>query len=432
MRCDGCGHEQADGRFCGYCGARLNSETRAGDEGSSEEHREDSSSWTLRRVVAGVVVMGLAASLLGLLMRGRQDAGGLVALPSPATDATSPGAATDQPSAIRSPRATETVDIAFSAPTGTALLFDDGHDGVVALDVDSGRRAAFRLPGQRPGDQPFRLLRMGGWLVYGWGTIWAAAPGSDLPVRQLGNATIFVPAAQPDQLWLIDYPGGRLGQGTPTWTLVDNAGQELHQAEGEDGMYAVRGVPGGLAVRDENATLRRYDVTAGELEDYLGDRDAQIGDVTVDRVVWCERDCERLRIADGEGREVGLIDGPQVDSFDPNAMWLSSGGDQLAVHTRVRESSGTNLELRIYDLNADQLSAKATVPLGDVNGAWTLDGRQFFYRTMPGASAPARLKVLGRYSVDTGTFEHVPLDTETAPAHRFVTLPVESLRRLFR
>lgn len=430
MRCDACGHEQQDGRFCGFCGARLTESPGARADGSTTRDRSALSTRT-GRLAAAIVLVGSAVVLVAVLATDQQDPGGTVTLPSPAATETASGPATDRPS---TPPAAgrDVVDIDLDTATETVLVFDDGSDGAVALDLDSGRRAAFRLPGQRAGDQPFRLWRMGGWLIYGWETIWAAAPGRDLPVRQLGSATIFVPAAEPDELWLIEYPGGGIGPGIPTWTLVDSSGQQLHRAQGEDGMYAVRGVPGGLAVRGDDARLRRYDATTGEIEDYVGGEGAHIGDVTVDRLVWCPQACERLHIADGDAREVGLVDGPRVESFDPNAMWLSGGGDRLAVHTRVREGSGVNFELRIYDPEADQLLAATTLPLGGVHGAWTPDGRQFFYRVDLPVSAPSRLRVLGRYAVDTGSFEQVPLDTDAAPAHGFVALPAEELGGLFR
>lgn len=428
MRCDACGHEQSSGSFCGYCGAPIQSESSASVPSSTDERWAFLTAGTGRLVFALVLVV-LVLGGGTLLVTGRDGSGGSVTLPSPGEieDATD-GPASRFPDT--SPSEADVIDVDFDTATGTVLVFDDGRDGAVAVDLDSGRRVEFRLPGQGPGDQPFRLSRMGSWLVYGWGTIWAAAPGSDLPVRQLGTATIFVPGAEPGQLWFIDYPGGRIGQGTPTWTLVDASGQPLHQGEGEDGMYAVRGVPGGLAVRGEDGRLRRYGVATGQIEDYLGDEDARIGDVAADRVVWCERACERLHVTDGGGREVGVVDGPQVESFDPDAMWLSGGADRLAVHARVRKGSGVTFELQIYDLGTDRLVAATTVPLGDVRGAWTLDGRQFFYRTQPGASAPDRLRILGRYSA--GTFEGVPFDRDAAPEFGFVALPDEALRGLLR
>ncbi len=59
--------------------------------------------------------------------------------------------------------------VGFDGVTDTVLVFDDGYDGALVLDVDTGDQQRVGLPGQRAGDQPFRLHRMGSWLVVGWG-----------------------------------------------------------------------------------------------------------------------------------------------------------------------------------------------------------------------------------------------------------------------
>ena len=83
----------------------------------------------------------------------------------------------------------------FSTPTGVALLFDDGYDGVTALDLDTGVVGRRVVDGQRAGDQPYRLFRSGDSLIVGWGEVFAA-PLDGGPSVSLGEATLAVPAVR--------------------------------------------------------------------------------------------------------------------------------------------------------------------------------------------------------------------------------------------
>lgn len=71
------------------------------------------------------------------------------------------------------------------------------------------------------------LVSLGGWVVVGWEELWAVVPGEPDRGRQLGEATVFLPAAEPDALWLIDHHGGRVGTGRSTWSLVDASGTTM-------------------------------------------------------------------------------------------------------------------------------------------------------------------------------------------------------------
>lgn len=111
----------------------------------------------------------------------------------------------------------------FASPTGVVLLFADGIDGVTAVDLDRGVVGRRVVEGERPGDQPFRLTHTGDHLVVGWGEIWAA-PLDGGPSRKIDDATIYLPAAEPGEVWTLTWAGGRIGQGyepaTRRWELV--------------------------------------------------------------------------------------------------------------------------------------------------------------------------------------------------------------------
>lgn len=96
----------------------------------------------------------------------------------------------------------------FAEKTGAVLLLSDGIDGVTAIDVDhrvAGRRV---IEGERAGDQPFRITTTGDQLIVGWGEIYAM-PLTRGPSRKIADATIYIPAAEPGQVWTITWEGGR-------------------------------------------------------------------------------------------------------------------------------------------------------------------------------------------------------------------------------
>jgi hypothetical protein len=85
--------------------------------------------------------------------------------------------------------------------TPWALIFDDGVEGVTVLDPnDPAGGEGIPIEGQRRGDQPYRLELVAGHLVVGWNQVYAV----DLDTAEstlLGEATVFVPGAEPDRVW---------------------------------------------------------------------------------------------------------------------------------------------------------------------------------------------------------------------------------------
>ena len=115
----------------------------------------------------------------------------------------------------------------FTHPTGDVLVFADG----LTLDLDHRTAVARAIPGQRGGDQQWDIIRSGDSFVVGWGEVWASpiAGGSS---RLLGPVVTFVPAAEAGAVWLVDYPGGRIGEGTPTLREVTVTGSVLRTEVG--------------------------------------------------------------------------------------------------------------------------------------------------------------------------------------------------------
>ncbi len=84
----------------------------------------------------------------------------------------------------------------FSEPTGAVLLFDDGLNGVLAIELDAGMAARRTIEGQKGGDPPYRMSRVGDWLAVGFNDV-HLAPIAGGRSRSLGPSLVHVPAVEP-------------------------------------------------------------------------------------------------------------------------------------------------------------------------------------------------------------------------------------------
>lgn len=373
--------------------------------------------------------MVVAALGVARLVSGPGD--GATSQPSPS--ASSPGAvvappAVQVPPVVSGPTDAQSWPIELNKPTETVLLFDDGEDGAFVVDLDSGDVVHVELPGQRAGDQPFRLWQMGGWIVAGWGEIFATTPGSGQEPRKLADARFFLPAAEPDQLWVIDDDGS---PGASAWALIDGSGEPLAPpvAGGEE---PLRGVPGGLALRRAHGALAKYDLEEQRVVDYLGEGPAHIADVTRHRVVWCEEPCAELTVSHADGRPVAVFD--DAARFIPQSTWLSDDGRFLAAAVGVSaDEEVEDHRIRLYQVETGQLLFEESVPLGQVFGDWSDAGRFFFYvKLLDDSSAPV---VFGWWSGSLyELFEHFPIDPPPSwmtRSYGFLALPAGPNASLF-
>lgn len=289
----------------------------------------------------------------------------------------------------------------FDAETETVLLFDDGYDGVDALDLDTGTTMHRTIEGHRSGDQPYRLWWTGARLVVGWGSVWSATIDEG-PSTKLGDATIFVPALSADSVWLVDYPGGSTGSGAPTLRRVGIDGVVLEDLGTlPSGALPVREVAGGIAyevadgieVRDQDGVVsRRFDGRIGDANDSL--------------LAWCRRSCQTIELLDTSTETSYTIE-PRDPGFAVNgeAMRFSPDGRLLAVQTGP--------EIVLIDTASGSISSVVEHALPDSGWLdWAVDGTQLFYAS-PGA--------VGRLDVASG--ESSTKSVDIATAGRFVAVP---------
>lgn len=285
---------------------------------------------------------------------------------------------------------------AFSGTTNTVLLFDTGVDGVLAVDLDAHVTARQSLDGQRAGDQPYRLWRNGDQLVVGWERIYTV-PIASAKSRVLGEATIFVPAAEPGMVWLIDYASRRVEQGaTGTYRLVNLDGETRYEGSGVAG-HPARGVLGGLALETENG-VAILDVAADGVVRRLGTGSGFVADARERTLAWCAEDCAQFHVTDLEGKD--QVFAPESgEVFDARSARISPDGRLVAATIVPRD-------LRDGDsIGAVVLLDTATGQLTHLTEhlrpqptylAWSPDGSQLFFS---GYSYGALQTPIGRYDL---------------------------------
>ena len=309
---------------------------------------------------------------------------------TPATSVTTATTATTAP-----PSADPPTGPLFGEPSDVVLLFDDGIDGVVALDPDGRVGSRSVIVGQRAGDQPYRITQVGDKLIVGWGGIYAA----DIYTGEstfLANATIYVPAAETDRVWLIKWAGGRIGQGVATAWQVDTAGQPLTEPTelGADGYPAI-GVPGGLAL-ETDAGIRLWYPGTGTTDVGFGGASAVVADVDSSQLAYCPTStCTEMHITDLSTQGTVIIfhsEGFNTRTFGGRSARFSPDGTFLALTTE-RGLVLANTETGVATTLTDDLASEQPLYV-----AWSPDGRQLYAATYSyGFSESA----LARYDIAT-------------------------------
>jgi hypothetical protein len=290
----------------------------------------------------------------------------------------------------------------FAAQTNTVLLFSDGIDGVTALDLDTGVAARRVVEGERAGDQPYRINLTGDHLVIGWGEIYAA-PLDGGASKPIDEATIYIPAAEPGEVWTVDFPGGRIGQGQAEIRRVDMDGTVRSSSDALDtSRYTpLYGVPGGLAVQGSRS-VAIWDAATSLLGDPIGSG-AVVGAIVSDgkHLAWCDDPCAAPHIAD-----LARTGPPTTPAGAAGqGLALSADGTQLA---SLRGRAGGKSELVVTDLATGGETRVAATPLPELGSLqWTEDGRQLFYASYSYGSART---TLGRYDTATATWQSAEVD----------------------
>jgi hypothetical protein len=331
-----------------------------------------------RRFVAGITVAMTVALVAGLMM--------LISSSSPMGRGIAPASAH---------RGIGT----FTRPTGVALVFADG----LTLDLDRRTAIARAIPGQRAGDQRWPIIRAGNSFVVGWGQVWANPIGGG-SARLLGPVVTSLPAAESGEVWLVDYPGGRIGEGTPTLSEVTMNGSVLRSELGpppSSGLPIV-GIPGGVAFETSTGiaiwSFDRHTFTRG----LDGTGPGYIGNAAAGYVAWCDNVCLSVRVTAlaGADRTFSLPQAGWV--VEPDSVRLSPDGRYVAVMA-TQGPVGTTNPLGSLDL-IDTRTGSVDIVEKRISEwtslAWTSNSKELFF-----ASNTVSDMTVGEFMVRKGLAE---------------------------
>jgi hypothetical protein len=306
----------------------------------------------------------------------------------------------------------------LARPTGVVLLFADGQ----RLDPDSRGSSRRPIAGQRPGDQRWDIVRAGDAVVVGWGDVWAT-PVAGGPPRHLGSVVTFVPAAERGAVWLVDYPGGRIGEGTPTLTEVTVTGQVLRREAGPPPAAGVPtvGIPGGLAFETGDG-VALWDASSGSFVRRLGEAAGFIGDAAAGELAWCEGMCATLHVTgvtgpNGPDRTFGVPGAGAV--YLARTPRLSPDGRYVAVlttHPGVM-TAGQRGSLDVVDVQTGAVVTVRRAISVWSTFSWAATGDRLFF-----AAARAGGMRIGQFDARTDVTELAPAPVPGS-AEPFVVLP---------
>jgi sugar lactone lactonase YvrE len=292
------------------------------------------------------------------------------------------------------------------------LLLDDGLSGLVAVDPDSRLYEKSAVAGQRAGDEPYSMIRVVDKLVVGWANIMAVDVASREPLS-LGQATIFVPAAEPDRVWLVNYPGGRIGAGEPSvWQVNVESGEALSEPKPLDvDGFPVVGIKGGVAIQtDTGMTL--WDFETGQTSVLDGNGPGFPFDTNGEELVWCGGECRTLVITNTSTLGSEEFQPPEGHSafihhqgaFQSTDYVSPSGRYFAALVGQVGDPKGRAIWILDRDTGATTLVADPNSRV-DYLG-WSPDGDQLFATSW---SYGETVTAVWRYQVDDDDFRAVVL-----------------------
>ncbi|MGH8913441.1 MAG: hypothetical protein ACRDZM_02890 [Acidimicrobiia bacterium] len=366
--------------------------------------------WLLAPIAAaGLVVVGLVVIPEPLLPPDGTAAPGGVAttLPSVTVPTTTPTTITSTTPA--GPVTEPAIDIPIEGPvfgeeTGVILLLDDGLEGVTAVDLDGRRGGRSIVEGQRAGDEEYSMVRVGDKLVVGWSEPHAV----DIATREavsLGTATIFVPAAEPGRVWMVD-SGSRIGSASVrVWQVDVITGEALHDPIplDTDG-YPHIGIEGGLVLQTDS-TLNLWMSASRETVPLASTSSGSVQDVSGNHLAWCSEDCPILSVTNTGSLDTQEYQPP--DGYDQFAheSQFSPNGRYLAALVRQARPPGATA-IWILDRETNQTNVVSDPGTSVSFLTWTPDSSQVFATSY---SYGSDRTVVWRYPIADQEFDSVVL-----------------------
>ena len=361
-------------------------DTAAGDEGTidpADVHRRVGHRRRRRWMGAGVLAVAVAIGAVGTVGLLRDDASNV---------------------AVTSGQPRE--GKVFSFETETQLVFDDGYDGYVFLDLDSGRALHRSYREKVPGDHRLRIARFGDSIVSpAAGGMLVTEPSSgDMRVLP-ADAGLFVPAGTSDQAWLVQTASPAQA------TRIDAAGRvvagpfALPDSWPRTALRTDVAFEDALLFTDDIGTAHAWNPDTGEEDAVFPDFEtcpsAVVSGELIAYAVSTDGSCETVEVRDRQG---GLVSEIPIGS-GVEQLAVQPGGRRLAVLGPERSSSEERHELFVFDLDGTGGSIRVH-PQSTI--AWSRDGRFLFiasyvdddallavFDTIEGRSETARIGPLG-------------------------------------
>jgi DNA-binding beta-propeller fold protein YncE len=224
----------------------------------------------------------------------------------------------------------------FSEPTGSVLISDDGLGGAQIIDLDERRVVRRVLEGQAAGDQPFRLTPFGDEFLVGWGEIYSWDPRT-ASSRLVADSTIYVPAAEPDRVWLVDWSDGTIGLGANTYRYMTTDGTTLYEGlptavadAGDENWFPERGVPDGLVFQTDQGLAIWDAATDAVTTTFDIGSPGVTTDVHGDQIAWYDGQRTTLHLSTTDGTDT-VIEPPAEAAFAIDSATFSPDGSTLAV-----------------------------------------------------------------------------------------------------
>jgi hypothetical protein len=156
----------------------------------------------------------------------------------------------------------------------------------------------------------------------------------DIATREaisLGDATVFVPAAEPGRVWMVD-SGSRIGERPiEVWQVDAATGQAVQEPiplEGAGGPEI--GILNGLALQTEEG-ISLWDMESNEVTALEADGPGFAHDSHGDQLVWCSGDCTELSLTNTSLQDTEHLDLPAPYETVVGRSQISPNGRYLAV-----------------------------------------------------------------------------------------------------
>jgi hypothetical protein len=290
----------------------------------------------------------------------------------------------------------------FPDATGTVLILDDGASGIVAVDLDHRIAQRRPTPGGGTQEQPIGIVGADSGFFVGSNDTYAV-PFDGSPPIAVGRATEFTRAAEPNDVWLLTWPGGREGSGVPlSLREVDGHGKVLRQATNTDptlGFPAI-GIPEGIAY-ETSSGVALWDAQTAKVTGRLGSRAAFVDDIHDRMLAWCEDLCATEHITQIGGRDLTASVPTNAASFSARSARFSPDGRYLAAVAGPSGPISNDSLFEIVLIDTQTGASRIITPKNmrlDVSLAWSTDSQRLFFSP----TAPVNTKItLGEYALPT-------------------------------